>query len=113
MEEKPDGPFEDEALLVAEAQLLLAEKRTSLSAVRTGIAMAALPLSVVSVLIATSKMYDAATMTNLLVPLLLACALMFGFAAYLMIRAVFRIHHYDRLLRALRARNKRVAELLK
>ena len=38
-----------------EVQLLLAEKRTSLSAMRTGIAIFAFPLSVLSVLIATSR----------------------------------------------------------
>lgn len=46
-------------VIINEVQLLLAEKRTSLAVMRTGIAMLALPLSVISVLIATSKYYDA------------------------------------------------------
>ncbi|MBL8730711.1 MAG: hypothetical protein JNM25_19995 [Planctomycetes bacterium] len=103
---------DDETLLVAEAQLLLAEKRTSLSTIRTGIAVAALPLSVVSILIATSRMYDPAGMAHLLVPLLGACALLFLFGAWLMLHATIRIHRYDQRLRALQARNRRVAELL-
>ena len=41
-------------LILNEVQLLLAEKRTSLSAMRIGIAVFAFPLSVLSVLIATS-----------------------------------------------------------
>ena len=101
-----------EELLVAEAQLLLSEKRTSLSAIRTGIAVAALPLSIVSVLIATSRMWDATTIAHLLIPLLAACAALLLFSIYLMARAVLRIRHYDLLLHQLRARNGRVRELL-
>jgi len=47
-----------DALMIAEAQFLLAEKRTSLATVRTGIALFALPFAILSALIATSKMYD-------------------------------------------------------
>lgn len=97
---------------MAEAQLLLAEKRTSLSEIRTSIALAALPLSVVSVLIATSNMYDAATMTHLLIAVFTACALLFGLGLYLLVRAVCRIHRYDAMIRALRTKNSRVADLL-
>ena len=46
-----------EALVVSEVQLLLAEKCTSLAAMRTGIVVFVLPLSVLSVLIATSRYY--------------------------------------------------------
>jgi uncharacterized membrane protein YidH (DUF202 family) len=102
----------DETLLVAEAQLLLAEKRTSLSTIRTGIATAALPLSIVSILIATSRLYDPTSMTHLLVPLLVACVALFGFGCYLMLHAMLRIHRYERQLQALRTKNRRVAELL-
>ena len=45
-------------ILINEIQLILAEKRTSLAAMRTGIAVFVLPLSVLSVLVATSKYYD-------------------------------------------------------
>jgi hypothetical protein len=40
--------------------LLLSEKRTALSTMRTGIAIFAFPLSVLSVLIATSNAYELA-----------------------------------------------------
>ncbi|MFT4840419.1 MAG: uncharacterized membrane protein YidH (DUF202 family) [Planctomycetota bacterium] len=105
--------FENEAILVAEAQLLLAEKRTSLAAIRTGIALTAIPLSIVSALIATSKLYDASTMAHLLIPVLLACVLLLALGLYLMIRAVIRIHRYDRMLRLLQTKNDRMAELLR
>ncbi len=45
-------PGDDPGLVLGEIQLLLAEKRTALSVMRTGIAIFALPLSVLSVLIA-------------------------------------------------------------
>ncbi len=47
-----------EELLISELQLLLAEKRTSLSTMRTGIAVLTLPMSVFTVLVATSRYYD-------------------------------------------------------
>jgi len=40
-----------------EIELILSEKRTALSTLRTGIAVFALPLSVLSVLVATSSYY--------------------------------------------------------
>src|SRR5436853_3351931 len=42
-------------LILGEIQVLLAEKRAALASMRTGIAVFALPLSVLSVLIATSR----------------------------------------------------------
>ncbi len=51
-------------------QLLLAEKRTALSLLRTGVALLTLPLSVASILIATSHYYDSSKVLYLLIPLL-------------------------------------------
>jgi len=45
-------------VIFGEIQVLLAEKRTALASLRTGIAVFALPLSVLSVLIATSRYYS-------------------------------------------------------
>ncbi|MHC4601030.1 MAG: hypothetical protein ACYS47_18715, partial [Planctomycetota bacterium] len=75
------------AILVNEIQLLLAEKRTALSVMRTGIAIFALPLSVFSVLIATSKLYDVASVVHWLVPVLLINAGLIGLAIYLVVRS--------------------------
>lgn len=68
-------PFEDVkrlpmrvALAINEIQLLLAEKRTSLAFLRTGIAVIALPLSLVSFLIATSEHYRVIRVWPLLTP---------------------------------------------
>ena len=56
-----------DSIVINEVQLLLAEKRTSLSVMRTGISVLALPLSVLSVLIATSKYYDIFHVMNMLI----------------------------------------------
>src|SRR5476651_2454858 len=95
-----------------EVQLLLAEKRTSLSAMRTGIAVFAFPLSVLSVLIATSKSYEVHKVMLWLVPLVLLNLGMVALGIYLVTRAVIRIQHYDRLIDKLKQKNTRLAELL-
>lgn len=95
-----------------EVQLLLAEKRTSLSAMRTGIAVFAFPLSVLSVLIATSRSYDVHAVLHWLVPLVLLNLGLTVLGVYLIVRAVLRIHHYDRLLDQLKRKHSRLAELL-
>ena len=55
--ERNDLPKLDK-IVFDEIQFLRAEKRTALSSVRTGIAVFALPFSVLSVLIATSRYYS-------------------------------------------------------
>ena len=58
-------------LIFGEIQVLLAEKRTALAGLRTGIAVFALPLSVLSALIATSRYYSIEKVMPLLAPLML------------------------------------------
>ena len=53
---------------INDIQLLFTEKRTSLALMRTGIAVLALPLSVLSLLIATSKYYEAVDVLTFLIP---------------------------------------------
>src|SRR5258706_8772117 len=95
-----------------ELQLLLAEKRTSLSAMRTGIAIFAFPLSVLSVLIATSKSYEVHDVMQWLVPLVLLNLRLVALGGYLITRAMQRIPHYDRMIDKLKVKNPRLAELL-
>ena len=100
------------SIAVNEAQLVLAEKRTSLAMMRTGIAVLALPLSVMSVLIATSKYYDIIDVLHLLIPLgILSFALVvFGF--YLIIRSILRIRNYDRLIHEIKAKHSVIGEFI-
>lgn len=103
---------EFESVIIGGVQLLLAEKRTSLSAMRTGIAVFALPLSVLSVLIATSKYYDFIHVLHLLVPLLLISAALVFLGAYLVIRSLIKIRHYDPIILKLKRKHGRIAEFI-
>ncbi len=99
-------------LVIQEMQLLLAEKRTALSTLRTGIAIFAFPLSVLSVLIATSKFYNLPDVMRWLVPLLLLNVAPIALAVYLIARAFRKIHHYDRLIDEYKRKHNRLANLL-
>src|SRR5881296_2993719 len=55
MSMETDGLPKLDNVIFGEIQVLLAEKRTALASLRTGIAVFALPLSVLSALIATSR----------------------------------------------------------
>ncbi|HSU55150.1 MAG TPA: hypothetical protein VLT36_13920 [Candidatus Dormibacteraeota bacterium] len=95
-----------------EVQLLLAEKRTSLASLRTGIAVFALPLSVLSVLVATSKLYDVFHVLHFLLPLLILNAGLVILGGYLIIRSVAHIHRYERLIKELKRKYSSIAEFL-
>ena len=101
-----------DAVILNEVQLLLAEKRTALSALRTGIAIFAFPLSVLSVLIATSRSYEAEKVLHWLLPLLLLNLGLVSLAVYLIVHAIRRIHHYDRMIREFKRQHSRLAQLL-
>src|SRR2546426_11198932 len=93
---------ENAGLVMNEVQLILAEKRTALSAMRTGIAIFALPLSVLSVLVATSKYYQPVNVLQFLLPLLALCAGLVALGCYLIIHSILRIRHYDHLIKELK-----------
>ena len=58
---------QNDILSINQVQLLLSEKRTVLAVMRTGIAVLALPLSIFSALIATSRWYRVMEVWPLLV----------------------------------------------
>lgn len=101
-----------EGIIINEVQLILAEKRTSLSALRTGIAVFVLPLSVLSVLIATSKYYDILHVVHLLAPLLLLCVALVILGTYLVVRSIIRIRHQDRHIIEIKRKNSKIAEFI-
>jgi hypothetical protein len=95
-----------------EIQIILAEKRTALSSLRSGIAIFALPLSVLSVLIATSKFYDIFHVLNLLIPLLLLNVGLIILGGYLVGHALIRLRHLDYLLKAIKQKYSVLAGFL-
>jgi uncharacterized membrane protein YidH (DUF202 family) len=88
----------NESVSVSRIQLVLAEKRTSLAVMRTGIGVFTLPLSVVTVLVATSRYYDFLGTYQLLLPLLGVCAGLVVLGIYLVHRSVRRIRKQDALI---------------
>jgi hypothetical protein len=103
---------EPASVVINEVQLILAEKRTSLASMRTGIAVFALPLSVMSVLIATSKFYNVIHVMHLLVPLLVICAALVFLGSYLIIRSLVRLHRYDQLILDIKRKHSQIAEFI-
>src|SRR5467141_5285615 len=86
-------------LILGEIQVLLSEKRTALSTMRTGIAVFALPLSVLSALIATSRYYSIGKVMPLLVPLLLLNLGLVVLGTWLVYRSIRRFYHFERRIR--------------
>ena len=106
-----ENEFPD-SIVINEVQLLLAEKRTSLATMRTGIAVFVLPLSVMGLLIATSRYYDFHKVLYLALPLLTICAGLIGLGIYLVYRAMAKIHHYDRQIKELKKDYPRIGKYI-
>ena len=94
--------------ILAEIQLVLAEKRTSLSALRTGIAIFAFPLSVLSVLVATSKSYHVSDVLHLMIMIIIINVGLVALAIYLIVRS----RHYDRVIDEYKQTYSRLGRLL-
>ena len=112
-----DGPCakqssESDSLIINEVQLILAEKRTSLASLRTGIAVFALPLSLISLLIATSKYYDVVHVLHLILPLGLILTALIILGGYLIVRALRAIHHHDRLIHQLKTCHTKLSDFI-
>ena len=107
-----DEKTEINSVVINEAQLILAEKRTSLAVMRTGIAVLVLPLSVMSVLIATSRYYNVLHVLHLLVPLSVLNFALIVFGVYLIIRSILRMRHYDRLIHEIKSRHSVIGEFI-
>src|SRR5216110_933084 len=95
-----------------EIQVILSEKRTALASLRTGIAVFALPLSVLSVLIATSRYYSMEKVMPLLVPLLLLNLGLVVLGSWLIYHSIHRIHHYEHRIRELSQKYRSIAEFV-
>ena len=95
-----------------EIQLLLAEKRTSFALLRTGIAVFSLPLSVITVLIATSRYYNLSDIVYLFVALMTICTVLVVLGLYLIIRSMRKIFWYDRKIGELRKKDKNLDNII-
>jgi len=112
MNEPVPTEVDSDMLILNEVQLLLSEKRTALSSLRTGIAIFAFPLSVLSVLIATSRSYEPGEVMHWLIPLVLINIGLIALGIYLIVHAFRRIHHYDRMIDEFKRKHSRLARLM-
>ncbi|HXQ02817.1 MAG TPA: hypothetical protein VN801_07585 [Candidatus Udaeobacter sp.] len=107
-----DGLPKLDNVIFGEIQVLLAEKRTALASLRTGIAVFALPLSVLSALIATSRYYSFEKVMPLLAPLLLLNLGLVVLGTWLVFRSIHRIHHFEHRIKELSEKYRALAEFI-
>jgi len=107
-----DTANESDPVAINEVQVILAEERTSLSVMRTGIAVLALPLTVTSFLIATSKYYDVLHVLHFLIPLLLLNLALIVFGAYLIVRSIIKMRHFDRFIHDIKRKHRSIGEFI-
>jgi hypothetical protein len=105
-------PLQPDNAIFGEIQVVLSEKRTALASLRTGIAVFALPLSVLSALIATSRYYSMAKVLPLMVPLLILNFGLVVLGVWLIYHSLRRIHHYDRVIRDLKDKYRSLADFV-
>ena len=101
-----------ETAALGEVQLLLAEKRTSLATIRTGIALLVLPFSALSFLIVTSRYYRFVEVMHLMLPVVVVCVTLLGLGSYLIIRGVIQIHRQDQHILELKGKHSEIAALI-
>lgn len=103
---------ESDAVIINEAQLILAEKRTSMAAMRTGIAVFALPLSVLGLLIVTSRYYNILHVLPLIIPLGIMLIALIMLSSYLVVKALRNIHHNDKMIMQLKTCHSKLSQFL-
>jgi predicted transporter len=81
-------------LIIEELKLLLAEIRTSMASLRTGLMLFVLPLLVVSTIIVTSKHHNLMSVIRHPVAIALSSAMVLS-GAYLVIKAFLQIRVYN------------------
>lgn len=90
-------------------QLLLAEKRTSLAVMRTGVSVGLVPLSITTLLVTLSRFYDWLANLHFLVPMYFVLTCLTVLSLYLVGRAVRRIHNADKQIETLRRSHPHLA----
>ena len=106
-----DSNQEPESLLINEAQFLLADKRTQLATVRTGLALLAVPMSIISLLVVTSRLYHFWDNFWYLLPLLSLCLCLLVLGVHLVLRGALRMHRLESALRRIIARSPHLNHL--
>ena len=98
--------------IINEVELILSEKRTSLSVLRTGIAIIMFPLSVLTVLVATSRFFDIKEALFYAIPLGFLCLVLLIYGIVLVIRSTRSIRKYDQVAEKLLKKSDYLSQLL-
>ncbi len=101
-----------EQLLLAEIQVLLAEKRTYYALLRSAIAIATLPLTVIVFLIATTKYHDLFNRPWLSTVVIIVLAAIVVTGISLGARANRKIKKLNGFVDKIKSENKRLAEIV-
>ncbi len=101
-----------EQLLINEVQLLLAEKRTYFSVLRTGIAVSTLPLSIIAFLLATLRYHHLFDHSLTMFPLLGTLCRISLIGMYTSYQANSKLKRIDTLIETIKKENKRLAEII-
>jgi uncharacterized membrane protein YidH (DUF202 family) len=99
-------------IIINEVQLILAEKRTSLASLRTGIAVFAIPLSIMGVLVATSRYYEVLDVLPLFIPVMAFNLLLLALGCYLVVRAIIKLRREDCMIRDIKRKHSAIAEFI-
>jgi hypothetical protein len=99
-------------LLINEVQMLLSEKRTSLSSMRTGIAINAIPLSLLVLMVTMSRYYEASDMLWEIATLSSFCILLLCIGTYMILRALKRLHDYDRIILEIKRKHRSLGKFI-
>lgn len=102
----------DQKLLMSEVQLLLAEKRTAFALLRTGVTVSLVPLSIWTVLVATSRLYNPFQVLWMLVPILTIAGILFLLGIYLIVHALSHLRHVEETMAVLKSSDTLLESLL-
>ncbi|MHA1770922.1 MAG: hypothetical protein ACTSYL_05825 [Candidatus Thorarchaeota archaeon] len=100
-----DRKFEMKMLKSSEPRTVLAlirtieaEKRTHLAELRTGIGILTIPMSLVTILIATSKYYDILQVIPMVLLLTIGIIVLLAFGSFLAFQALTKIHENEQFI---------------
>jgi hypothetical protein len=102
----------DQKLLMSEVQMLLAEKRTAYALLRTGVTVSLVPLSIWTVLVATSRLYNVFDILWLLVPVMVLAVGLFLLGMWLVYHALAHVRHIENVMLGLRKSDTMLETLL-
>ena len=101
-----------EAILLNEIELLLAEKRTNFSLLRTGIAVATLPLTVAIFLIATNDFHNTFDNKFYLLAIVITLAAITASGVFMAVFASRKIKKVDVAVLKIEKDNKRIKNII-